>query len=192
MLLFDLGGVLVDIAIFESLAVMLGEPADGDELRDRWLRSQAVRALELGQIEPDEFSRRFVAEWAIPLTPQAFLAEFSTWLGEPYPGAVELLAELRQRHHVSCLSNCNPAHWSRLAWFLECFDSAFSSHLLGEIKPDPQIFETVLCRLGVDAPAVRFYDDSRANVEAARALGIEAFLVRDFDHLRRLVGREGA
>jgi glucose-1-phosphatase len=78
-----------------------------------------------------------------------------------------------------------------LASFLACFDSAFSSHLLGEIKPDRAVFETVLCALRVDASAVRFFDDSRANVDAARTFGIAACLVEDYAHLRELLGCEG-
>jgi glucose-1-phosphatase len=109
-LMFDLCGVLVAISAFDSLASMLDEKLDRDALKDRWLRSPVVRALELGQISPEEFAARFVAEWPVSRTPETFLAEFASWVRGPYPGAVELLARLRRKHHVSCLSNSNPVH----------------------------------------------------------------------------------
>jgi hypothetical protein len=36
-----------------------------------------------------------VQEFALGVTPAAFLAEFQTWLRGPYPGAFELLRTLR-------------------------------------------------------------------------------------------------
>jgi glucose-1-phosphatase len=102
-----------------------------------------------------------------------------------------LLTNLRARHHVSCLSNCNELHWAKLSDFLKSFDSVFSSHLLGEIKPDRDAFEAVMRALGVSPRQVRFFDDIKPNVEAARALGIAAFQVVCFEQLRACLADEG-
>jgi HAD superfamily hydrolase (TIGR01509 family) len=190
-LLFDLGRVLVDIAIFDALRALLGEALDDDAVRARWLRSPVVRSLELGRITPSVFASRFVEEWQVPLTPGAFLLDFFSWVREPYPGAEELITGLRGGHHVSCLSNCNELHWSKLTSFLSCFDSAFSSHLLGEIKPDEAAFRAVVSALRVEADDVCFFDDSRANVESARRVGIRAFLVHGVDDVRHCLSDEG-
>jgi glucose-1-phosphatase len=190
-LLFDLGGVLVRNGAFDSLKSMVGESVSEDELRERWLRSPAVRSFELGRISPTAFAERFVEEWKVQLSPEAFLLDVASWIGEPYQGAEELIARLRVRHHVSCLSNCNELHWSNLSPLLECFDSAFSSHLLGEVKPDPGAFEIVLDQLDVEPDQVRFFDDARSNVEAASRLGIDSFLVDGIDDVKRLVVEEG-
>jgi glucose-1-phosphatase len=92
---------------------------------------------------------------------------------------------------VSCLSNCNELHWAQLAPFLEDFDSAFSSHLLGEIKPDERAFRAVLDELHVEPRDLHFFDDSRSNVQAARRLGIDAHLVGGFDDLERMLKEKG-
>ena len=61
-------------------------------------------------------------------------------------------------------------------WFLiVLLDSVFSSHLMGEIKPDAAAFEVVLRALAVTPGQIRFFDDSCSNVEAARALSIPVF-----------------
>jgi putative hydrolase of the HAD superfamily len=41
-------------------------------------------------------------------------------------------------------------------------------------KPDPRIYQLTCERLGVPPEASVFVDDNRDNVEAARAVGIEA------------------
>lgn len=66
-------------------------------------------------------------------------------------------------------------------WF-EAMSFALISGEEGVAKPDPQIFETLLEILshetgGVERPGdVIFFDDSQANVDAARKLGIDAHL----------------
>ncbi len=190
-LLFDLGGVLVRNKAFDSLRSMVGGVVDDDRLRERWLRSPAVRSFELGQISPAAFAERFVEEWKVQVTPEAFLLDLASWIEEPHEGAEDLIARLRSRHHVSCLSNCNELHWSKLSPFLECFDSAFSSHLIGEVKPDESAFMAVMNELEVGPDQVRFFDDARSNVEAARRLGIDSFLVEGIDEVKRILVKEG-
>ena len=48
-LLFDLGGVLVDFAGFEGLSRLHPQLSDPAAIRDRWIASEAVRSFELGQ-----------------------------------------------------------------------------------------------------------------------------------------------
>jgi HAD superfamily hydrolase (TIGR01509 family) len=54
---------------------------------------------------------------------------------------------------------------------------ALSSHALGCHKPDPLIYQRVLAALHVELDAVIFFDDTAANIEAAREMGIAAFQV---------------
>jgi glucose-1-phosphatase len=190
-LLFDLGGVLVEIAAFDALKSMLGETLDDDAITERWLRSPAVRSFELGRIPPAAFASQFLDEWQVGLTPEAFLESFATWVKRPYEGAETLIARLRVEYRVSCLSNCNELHWSQLGGLLNCFDSAFSSHLLGAIKPDEGVFEKVMSELCVEPDQLCFLDDSYLNVQAAKGLGIGAYRVDGIRGVRRVVLSEG-
>jgi glucose-1-phosphatase len=56
-------------------------------------------------------------------------------------------------------------------------------------KPDPAIFRLALERLGWQARQTLFVDDSFANVQAARALGLQAETVTDARTLRRALKR---
>lgn len=191
LLLFDLGGVLVENAGFERLNQMLGDAIDVGQLKDKWLASPTVRRFELGLVSPDEFASGFVAEWGLACTGQTFLSEFACWPKGFYAGARELLARLRQSHRVGCLSNSNPLHWERFGGFEGDFDVALSSHLLGAIKPDRECFNRAFLKCGVEAEDVVFFDDSLTNVLAARALGVRAFHVDGFREVVHVLENEG-
>ncbi len=196
-MLFDLGGVLVHTKGFESVKELLARSGRGEEtgddqaLRDRWLSSPSVRDFELGRISPGEFAVRFVTEWQVPVSADDFLRDVQGWIDGVYPGAEELLDTLRQDHTVCCLSNCNEVHWAIMAPFLRHFDHAFSSHLLGQIKPDAGAFLAVLEVLGVKPQAVRYFDDARANVVQGEKIGMRAFLVRGPKEVRAILRQEG-
>lgn len=173
-LLFDLGGVMVENATFQELPRLLPQPMEPSVLFDRWLESDALRQFELGRTAPDVFAAAFVAEWKLQLEPHEFLAEFSSWPRGPYPGALEMLDSLRPDFVVGCLSNCNALHWERLDQVVRRFDHGFSSHKLGLGKPDIAIFRRVIDELACAPQDICFFDDSRKNVSAALATGMTA------------------
>lgn len=187
-LLFDLGGVLVDFRGFDDLAAMVPHAGGVEAVRERWLASPAVRAFEAGKIEPAPFARSFVAEWGLALDPAEFLVRFAAWARDLYPRALELLGRLRGRHRLACLSNANALHAELYRHALSpFFEATFFSFELGLLKPDPEIFATVVDRLGVAPARIVLFDDAEPNVRAARAAGLRAELVRGVDELERRI-----
>ena len=176
-ILFDLGGVLIENRAFDALNELLPEPLDKDVLRDRWLHSAALRSFESGLISADDFARRFILEWGLSLTQEEFLTEFMAWPSGFYPGAEALLRELRHNYHVSCLSNSNALHWEKFNGFAGYFDIALSSHLLGLIKPEHDIFIKAAQVLAVEPEQILFFDDSLSNIKAAEETGMQSFHV---------------
>ena len=190
-LLFDLGGVLLENVAFDTLNALLPAPMPVEDLKSRWLASPAVRRFEVGACSPHAFAAAIVAEWQLPLAPDAFLEAFAAWPKGLYPGAAELLRELRASCRVACLSNSNAVHWARFGGFREHFDVPLSSHLLGEVKPDAAYFHKALKACNADASDVAFFDDALANVAAARALGIRAFHVNGLQEVRNTLAAQG-
>ena len=176
-LLFDLGGVLVEASGQAALQSLLPH-LDKTEILARWHASHAVGLFERGKITPEEFSAKFVSEWQIPLKPTEFLNAFASWVVGYYPGAKALLERLREKHTLACLSNTNAAHWARLPDVGTVFDVCIASHLTGYMKPDRLAFKHAVETLRVPPEAIYFFDDLAANVEAARSMGIQAFQVR--------------
>jgi putative hydrolase of the HAD superfamily len=69
------------------------------------------------------------------------------------------------------------------AW-LKGFDVLVWSYQLGIAKPDPEIYRRLLEKLGTKAEETLFIDDRKVNVDAARALGIEAIEFSTVERLR--------
>lgn len=189
-ILFDLGGVLIENNGRAALTAMLPQPLPVSEMWRRWLDSPVVREFERGRISSDEFARSFVREWEIDLEPSVFISEFATWPKGLYEGAEALLQDLKGSHHLACLSNTNAIHWQRFPQLHGLFDSTFLSHEIGHIKPDREAFEYTVDKLGVAAADVYFFDDLLPNVAVAREVGMNAFQVEDFAGIEPILRRE--
>lgn len=185
-ILFDLGGVLADWTGPRALRALLPAPVCDAEYMQRWTGCAATDRFERGEIAPLEFARAFAATWQLTLAPDEVLARYVGWLHGLYPGAAELLASLRPRARLACLSNTNAAHWDSAAG-LEIraqFEVALASHELGLRKPQPEIFEQALIRLNAAPSEVLYFDDLAPNVAAARAAGMRAHHVAGLPALR--------
>src|SRR3954452_25331844 len=148
-----------------------------EELWRRWLTSEPVRRFERGVGTDDEFATALVDEWQLPISSAELLAAFPGWLVGPYDGAVELVREVAARARVACFSNTNRIHWEAgvSKWpLIKEFERAFVSFEIGAVKPDVEAFEIVVRELGVPASAALFLDDNQLNVDAARAVGLQA------------------
>ncbi len=189
--LFDLGGVLVENTGEQGLWSLLPYQLSREEIWARWLASDAVRRFECGQISPEVFAARFIEEWRLEVGPAAFIESFVTWPRGLFDGAAALVRNLRARHCVACLTNNNALHWARFPELPALFDASFASHLTGLLKPDPEAFEHVLRELDVRADQVYFLDDLAQNVEAARKVGMRAVQVRTFAEVEPALRAEG-
>ena len=175
-LVFDLGGVLLDVQLqrtlraFEALDIRgLGaaEVIDGNRA--------CFRDLELGLITQEEFAeavrRTFPAVAAI--LDEQLLEAWNAMLMPFDVQRVELLRELGKRCPVYLLSNTNLPHRIRFREsFRERFGGSFDElHLR---KPDPEIYRSVARQIGTPPGKLLFIDDNAANVSAARGEGWQA------------------
>jgi glucose-1-phosphatase len=176
-ILFDLGGVLIELAGVQQMLAWSPGVADTAELWRRWLHSPAVRRFETGGCDRDAFAAEIVAEFRLPVGAGEFLDAFTYWPRALYPGATALLDELKPRYRLASVSNTNAIHWRRFhdEWSLpDHFDHNFPSFDVGRLKPDADYFHHVLDALGTRAENVLFVDDNAINVDAAARLGITA------------------
>ena len=181
--LFDLGGVLIRLRGVPVLLRHLAGRMDEAELMRRWLASPAVRAFESGNGTLEAFCRDMVAELDLPMDEAGFLEVFRTFLDGPYPGVAQTLPVLAGRIPVGILSNTSDPHWQEALRLLPELGLAkwhFLSYRMRLIKPDAAMFRAVLDQLGEAPETVLYFDDHPANVEAARALGIQAVPVNGF------------
>lgn len=187
-LLFDLGGVIIDlspercVASFEKLGL-----ADAASLLDPYAQTGVFGAVEDGSMAPAQFFDELRRHAGRPdLTDGELTAAFTDFLrGLPVERLAALRA-LRRRHKVYLLSNTNPVMMEAKIRQLfrqeglemdDYFDGVVVSYRAGACKPDRRIFDHAVATLGIDPGETLFLDDSQANVDAARALGFKAVKV---------------
>jgi putative hydrolase of the HAD superfamily len=192
--LFDAGGVLVELSGMETLLGWLKDGVTVDELWVRWLRSQSVREFETGLIDAGDFAVAVTREFGLPVEPEAFLESFTGWPLGLFPGTLGMLARIPRRYRRALLSNSNALHWPRVSNDMglgAAFDHHFVSHLTGKIKPDAAAFEDVTQSLGCAPEQVLFLDDNRLNVEAAARMGMHAARVQGPREAHRVLAEFG-
>ena len=173
LVLFDLGGVLIDVPGVQAMLELTGIASE-DDLWRRWLMSQWVRRFESGRCTEAEFAHGVVTEWQLDLSPAAFLDAFRNWPNGPLRGAEQLVTETNARVSTGCFSNTNALHWDDhiSTWpLMDLFDHLFLSFEMGMLKPDVAAFTQVAGLLPVPAERVLFLDDNALNVAGAAAAG---------------------
>jgi len=178
--LFDLGGVLVELRGVPAMMTLLNNRVSIEELWRLWLESPTVRRFESGRATPAEFAEELIREMSLPIGPEEFTAYFQSWLAGLYPGALELVRSVPSRFTRATLSNTSQLHWQRLMTEFQleqAFDRHFASHLTGKMKPDREAFQNVLDTLDCKPESVFFLDDNTLNVEAARRIGMQSVQV---------------
>ena len=190
---FDLGGVLIDWdprhlyrKLFDDEAEMeafLAEVCNGEwnERQDEG-RPFAEAIAELTARHPQH--RDMIA---------AYHERWPEMLGGALDGTVAILGELRSLGRpLYALSNWSaetfPHARERFA-FLAWFRGLVVSGEVGVKKPDPEIYEILLRRYGLDPTGTVFIDDSADNVAAAQALGFEAVQFSSAAELRSRLRR---
>jgi len=187
LVLFDLGGVLIEVAGVRAMLELTGIASE-EELWRRWLTCRWVRRFESGRCSETEFAAGVDADWQLEISAAAFLQAFRNWPTGPLPGAAELVAQTQASVATGCFSNTNALHWHDhiVGWSLAgLFEHRFLSFELGLLKPDIAAFARVADLLGVPAERVLFLDDNAVNVAGAAAAGFQAARAVGVDEARQ-------
>jgi putative hydrolase of the HAD superfamily len=100
---------------------------------------------------------------------------------------IALGRRLHQRHKTALLSNATVYLDALLAehGLTAIFDVIVNSARVGLRKPDPEIFNLTVERMGLLPTECLFVDDKDRNTRAAQALGMKAIVFRSAAHLMR-------
>lgn len=176
-LLFDLGGVVINWTGLQEMQKLLKGSLEHEEIRQKMVANDKIKAFERGHCSADEFARSFIADFDLPFDTDSFLERWASWVGKPYDGVWEMLQKLKSDYHLVCVSNTNEIHWHQLVNVIgidEVFSKCYASHLLRLSKPNPAVFDKILTDLDVNPSDVCFFDDAIENIEAAEAFGLHA------------------
>jgi len=194
--LFDLGGVLLDIDF--ELALAAWAPHSRlplPRLRETFRFDEPFHRHETGGLDDEGYFGHLRQVLALDCELAVVQAGFNAILVGEIEETVRLLEAIRAQVPCYAISNTNPAHLAEIERnfprFLGRFRRVFASHQIGQRKPHAAAFEHVLREIGVPAPQVLLFDDLPANVEAAAALGLQAVLVKSPADVREALAAKG-
>jgi putative hydrolase of the HAD superfamily len=181
-LLFDLGGVLIDIDFrraFAAWAQAAGGPAAA--LAERFVFDATYHAYERGEIGEAEYFASLRPMLGISIADEAFLAGWNAIFVGARPGVEAMLARLAGRFPLYVFSNTSRAHkryfLARYAALLAPVREVFCSCDIGLRKPTAEAYSDVCRRVGAPAESIAFFDDLAENVRGARSAGLRAYQV---------------
>jgi putative hydrolase of the HAD superfamily len=193
-LLFDMGGVLIEIdfdRVFQRWAGLAGVPFE--QVKSRFEHGAAYEAHERGEIDAAQFFATQRAALGIDLTDGDFEDGWQRIFGAEIAPTVERLPRLKAGIPLALFSNTNRIHheyWKRrYADALHPIERHFISCEMGLRKPEREAFEAVGATLGVPLGRILFFDDTMANVEGARVAGLQAVHVRSPEDVHVAVAR---
>ena len=185
-LLFDFGGVLVDLDKQRCINAFADLGFDILPYLGTFQQGGFFSDFERGEISVAEFCDILREKSGnTNLTDEQIVEAWKRYLLDVPEERLEMLLRLKEKYTLHVLSNTNPVHWNMAVegYFRykglkveDFFDKIFLSCELGVEKPEPEIFEKVVAGIGCAPDDILFFDDSEVNCEAARQCGLQAVL----------------
>lgn len=196
-LLFDLGGVIMDIekercvAAFEKLGLR-----DARSYFGEFSQQGPFMLLEQGAIGVDEFHAALRPGLPAGVSDRSIDDAFCEFLIGIPAQRLDSLLRLRRDYRVYMLSNTNPIMWAtKIRTEFEqqgltredYFDGIVTSFEAKALKPDRAIFDYACGKLDILPGETLFVDDSQANLDAAAALGFHTALAAPGTEFTRVI-----
>jgi glucose-1-phosphatase len=194
-LIFDLGGVILDLSIpdtLESFGKLAKIPTE--KVKTIFIGSREFEEYEKGALNDQQF-RDFIRQvYNVNATDDQIDHSWNAMLlGIPL-AKLNLLNKLKEKYNVYLLSNTNGIHLQHINEVIlkkltgkneldDYFHKAYYSHRMLKRKPDADIFEQVLAENDLKPRETLFLDDNLLNIEGAKALGIQTVFVNTADHI---------
>jgi putative hydrolase of the HAD superfamily len=191
----DFGGVLTTPLVQSFAAVQDETGIPFEELAKAMARIQEedgrhpLFELETGRLTEADFLRKLGAALEPALGHRPELHRFSEIYFDalhPNEPMIDLMREVKEQGHRTALLTNNVREWEPLWRTMlpvdEIFEVVVDSGFVGCRKPDREIYELTLERLGgTDPQQCLFIDDTNVNCDAARELGMSAVHYRDYE-----------
>lgn len=188
----DFGGVLTT-PLFAAFAAFQDEVGISPENLGKAMRVGLAEGedlplfqLERGEISEDRFIERLEDGLESILDHRPHLHHFrQKFWGALHPNEemIALMRELKASGLKMAMLTNNVREWEPLWRSMlpvdEIFEEIVDSAFVGCRKPEAQIYELTLERIGLPAEACLFIDDLQPNIEGAEAAGMSAVHFRD-------------
>jgi FMN phosphatase YigB (HAD superfamily) len=195
-ILFDLGGVILDIDIQATLKHFydLGFPAELLQFPHS-MSTDVFFRYQTGKLDTDQFRSAIRKSAGVDMSDQAFDEAWNAMLVRIPHERTVLLQRLSQRYSLYMLSNTSPLHvevfepmYLQTAGISmhEVFTKIYYSHEIGWHKPDHEAWEHVVRDAGIRPEETLFLDDDIHNIKASQELGFQAIHIHERTSLMNL------
>ena len=195
-IVFDLGGVLVDLDFKSTInGLQKAGFTNVKEQLQAFDQDGIFKKFELGEISADEFRASIRKNSSVSLTDEEVDSLWNLMLLEIPREKLELILDLRSKYMVYLLSNTNSIHWDYVCKNAfnyrgfrmdDYFEETFLSYEMHLAKPDKAIFEKMLNDANLLPEETLFIDDLEANCKAAEEVGIHAHHYHIGDDLSKI------
>lgn len=187
-IIFDLGGVVIDLQRIKAVEALekLGI-TDAPALLNDYEQKGPFLLLETGEISSSDFYDLLLPKCAPGTTCCDIREAFEQFLRDLPVERLRLIEKLREKgYRLYVLSNTNPVmynHWIEDAFrkdektINDYFDGIVVSFQERRCKPDPEIFKNLVKRYNLNPSETLMLDDSQANVDSAKSVGLKAVKV---------------
>lgn len=181
-LIFDVGGVLIGYRWKEMFMDDFGLSDEGaEELGRRIFDDPIWPDFDRGAVEIDALVEHYCALYPDGAHLIKRLFYENDKMATEREAIWQKMEDLKDRgYKIYILSNYSEylfkKHTGHMP-FRKIIDGGIVSYEVGAIKPEPEIYEKILDKYGLDPAECIFFDDIEKNVEAAKAFGIESHLV---------------
>jgi glucose-1-phosphatase len=143
---------------------------------------------DTGRISSREFYQRVTAHFGVAL-PYSRFCDLWCDLFDPMEGMAEVVGHLASSFPLLLLSNTNALHFDyiqeRFKVILEPFRAFVLSYEVGNRKPEPAIYQSLIRQAGRPPEEILFLDDKLSFVEGALSQGLTAWQFRSPQELRQ-------
>ena len=150
-----------------------------EQLRERWWHEEGEMAAEAGGFaNADIYLAAFNEAIGVEVS-EADWVRIRGGAMEPWRDSIAAVRRAAEFGQVTLLTNNGPLTGKYLHQLAPELVSVFGDHLFtssdyGARKPEPEVFQAVLARYGIDAEDAFFADDMRENIDGALSIGITA------------------
>jgi HAD superfamily hydrolase (TIGR01509 family) len=195
-ILFDLGGVILDINVQATLKQFyeLGFPAELMQFPNS-MTTDLYFKYETGKLNTEQFRNQIRKAAGVEMTDRAFDEAWNAMLVRFPEERVALLKELSKRYKLYLLSNTSALHVKVFEKMYldsagesmhQVFDKIYYSHEIGWHKPDREAWDYVIKDAGIKAEETLFLDDNIHNIKASQELGFQAIHIHERTSLMSL------
>lgn len=182
-LLFDLGGVVLDID-FDRVFSYWAKHSNRsfEEIQSGFSFDPFYEAHEIGKIDTGEYFNSLRKTLDMEISDADLLDGWNDiHIGE-IDGITKLLKRAGERLPIYAFTNSNQAHQKtylrKFPEVLSIFQAVFDSSDIGKRKPEPEAFQHVADAIQVNLSRIVFYDDSIENIIGAKNVGLKTVHVR--------------